>query len=61
MDGCLSPKETVEKYIAGCDAKVNMSAYKLLIKAVMAGAMLIKNLVASIKAKKASKKVSKTK
>ena len=40
MDGCLSPKETVEKYIAGCDAKVNMSAYRLLIKAVMAGAMI---------------------
>ena len=32
-----------------------------VISAVMAGVMLIKNLVASIKAKKASKKVSKTK
>lgn len=40
MDGCLTSKETVEKYIAGCDAKVNMPAYKLLIKAVMAGAMI---------------------
>lgn len=40
MDGCLTSKETVEKYITGCDAKVNMPAYKLLIKAVMAGAMI---------------------
>lgn len=40
MENFLSIKEAVNKYVAGCDAKVNSTTGKLLIKAVMAGMMI---------------------
>lgn len=40
MDNFLSIKSAVNKYIAGCEAKVNTQAGKLLLKAVLAGAMI---------------------
>lgn len=40
MSNMLSPKETVEAYIEGCSAKVNLSRSALLVKAIMAGAMI---------------------
>lgn len=40
MEGYLSVKESVEKYIEGCQAKVEMSASRLFGKAVIAGAMI---------------------
>lgn len=40
MDGFLTVKETVEKYVDGCQAKVDLSHGKLLGKAVFAGAMI---------------------
>lgn len=40
MRSYLSVKESVEKYIEGCEAKVRMSANRLFGKAVLAGAMI---------------------
>lgn len=40
MENFLSIKEAVNKYVAGCDAKVNSTVGKLLIKAMMAGMMI---------------------
>lgn len=40
MENFLSIKGAVSKYIAGCEAKVNMPLQKLLVKAVFAGMMI---------------------
>lgn len=40
MEGFLSTKETIEKYIDGCQAKSKMSNGKLLGKAILAGAFI---------------------
>lgn len=40
MEGCLSVKEVLEKYIEGCQAKCQMSANRLFGKAVLAGIMI---------------------
>lgn len=40
MEGFLTVKEVVEKYIQGCQAKVQMSAGRLFGKAILAGAMI---------------------
>lgn len=40
MENFLSIKEAVNKYIAGCEAKINSTADKLLVKAMMAGMMI---------------------
>ncbi len=40
MEGFLSIKEAVNKYIAGCDAKVKMPIDKLLVRAILAGMMI---------------------
>lgn len=40
MEGFLSTKETIEKYIDGCQAKSKMSTGKLLGKAVLAGVLI---------------------
>lgn len=40
MENFLSIKEAVNKYVAGCDTKVNSTVGKLLIKAMMAGMMI---------------------
>lgn len=40
MENFLSIKGAVNKYIAGCEAKVTMSAKKLMIKAIFAGMMI---------------------
>lgn len=40
MRGYLSVKESVEKYIEGCEAKVQMSTNRLFGRAVLAGAMI---------------------
>lgn len=40
MENFLSIKEAVNKYIAGCDAKVKAPLGKLIIKAMMAGMMI---------------------
>ena len=40
MDGFLSIKEAVDKYIAGCQTKVGMTNGKLFVRAIMAGAFI---------------------
>lgn len=40
MDNFLSIKSAVNKYMAGCEVKVNAPAKKLLIKAMLAGMMI---------------------
>lgn len=40
MEGFLSVKEAIEKYIAGCKAKAEISIGKLLGKSILAGAMI---------------------
>lgn len=40
MEGYLSVKEVIEKYIEGCQTKAEMSTNKLFWKAVMAGIMI---------------------
>ena len=40
MDGFYSVKEAVDKYIDGCQAKIQMSDERLVGKAVLAGAMI---------------------
>lgn len=40
MEGFLSAKETVEKYIEGCQAKAAMPAGRMFGKAIMAGFMI---------------------
>lgn len=40
MENFLSIKEAVNKYVAGCDTKVNSTVGKLLIKAMIAGMMI---------------------
>ena len=40
MEGFLSIKEAIEKYIDCCQAKVNMSSERLFGKAILAGAMI---------------------
>lgn len=40
MDGFLSIKEAVDKYIAGCQTKVEMTNGKLFVRAIMAGAFI---------------------
>lgn len=40
MEGFLSVKEAIEKYIAGCKAKAELSIGKLLGKSILAGAMI---------------------
>ena len=47
MEGYLSVKESVEKYIEGCEAKVQMSTNRLFGKAVLAGAMIAFGAAAS--------------
>ena len=40
MEGFYTIKEAIDKYIAGCQAKMQMSANRLVGKAVLAGAMI---------------------
>ena len=40
MDNFLTIKEAVNKYIAGCEAKIRTSPAKLVLKAVLAGMMI---------------------
>ena len=40
MDGYFTIKEVVEKYIEGCQTKMQMSSRRLLGKAAMAGMMI---------------------
>lgn len=40
MDNFLSAKEAVNKYIDGCDAKVNSPVMKLMVKSMFAGMMI---------------------
>ena len=40
MEGYLSIKESVEKYIKGCKAKIEMPVKQLLGKAILAGVMI---------------------
>lgn len=40
MDGFLSIKEAIDRYIAGCQAKIQMSEKRLFGKAVLAGALI---------------------
>lgn len=40
VEGFLSVKEAIEKYIAGCKAKAELSIGKLLGKSILAGAMI---------------------
>lgn len=40
VEGFLSVKEAIEKYIAGCKAKAEISIGKLLGKSILAGAMI---------------------
>ena len=40
MEGYFTVKEVVEKYIQGCQAKVQMPLKNLVVKAIMAGAMI---------------------
>lgn len=40
MENMFSIKEAVNKYVAGCEGKVNLSAQKLFIKALFAGMMI---------------------
>ena len=47
MEGYLSAKEIVEKYIEGCQAKCQMSIGRLTGKAVLAGAMIAMGAAAS--------------
>lgn len=47
MEGYLSVKDTLEKYIDGCQAKVEMSNSRLFGKAVLAGAMIAMGAAAS--------------
>lgn len=47
MDGFFSAKEAVEKYIDGCQVKVQMPDERLVGKAVLAGAMIAMGAAAS--------------
>lgn len=47
MDGFLSTKEAVEKYVDGCQAKVQMPNDRLFGKAVLAGMMIAMGAAAS--------------
>lgn len=40
MEGFLSTKEAIDKYVAGCQAKVQMSDDRLFGKAILAGIMI---------------------
>jgi len=40
LEGFLSVKEVLKKYIEGCRAKVEMSSNQLFGKAILAGAMI---------------------
>lgn len=40
MEGFLSTKEAIDKYIAGCEAKAQMSDNRLFGKAILAGVMI---------------------
>lgn len=40
MGNFLSAKEAVDKYIAGCESKVNMSFPKLFVRSMLAGMMI---------------------
>lgn len=47
MEGFLSVKEVLKKYIEGCRAKVEMSSNQLFGKAILAGAMIAMGAAAS--------------
>ena len=47
MENFLTVKEAVEKYVDGCESKVNMPGMKLLGKAVLAGMMIAMGAAAS--------------
>lgn len=47
MEGYMTIKEAAQKYIQGCDAKVHATPLRLLMKAVMAGAMIALGAAAS--------------
>lgn len=47
MEGFFSTKEAVEKYVDGCQAKVQMSNERLFGKAVLAGVMIAMGAAAS--------------
>lgn len=47
MEGFLSAKEAIEKYIDGCQAKVRMANERVFGKAVLAGAMIAMGAAAS--------------
>ena len=40
MEGFLSTKEAIDKYIAGCQAKAQMTNERLFGKAILAGVMI---------------------
>ena len=40
MEGFLTIKEVAYKYIEGCQTKIKMTSRNLIIKAIMAGAMI---------------------
>ena len=40
LEGFLSIKEAIDKYIAGCQAKVEMSKENLMAKSILAGALI---------------------
>lgn len=40
LEGFLSIKEAIDKYIAGCQAKVDMSKENLMAKSILAGALI---------------------
>ena len=40
MEGFLTIKEVAQKYIEGCHTKIQMSSKNLIVKAIMAGAMI---------------------
>lgn len=47
MENFLSMKEAVNKYIAGCEAKVSSTSQKLMIKSMLAGMMIAMGAAAS--------------
>lgn len=47
MEGCLTIRESIERYIGGCPAKVQTSALRLFFKAVLAGMMIALGACAS--------------
>lgn len=40
MEGFLTIREAIDKYIAGCQAKVEMSKENLIVKSILAGALI---------------------